>query len=256
MHRFLVKDIAADALEVIITGEEAVHLNRVLRLGLGELIEVCDGRGRAFRAQITYSDPRISRVRLLEPILEDSEPQLELVLAQALVKGERMDFILQKGTELGVHTFIPTICQRSVVKLGKEREARRRKRWQRIVNEAAKQCRRTVVPRVEPVREIGEVLQKYNGEGTPIIFPWEGEEGLGLDTALGDIFSGGGKIGRVLLLVGPEGGFEFKEVKLADEYGAWLVSLGPRILRTETAALAAISITLYEAGDLGAVRRG
>ncbi len=256
LHRFFVKDIATDSPEVIIAGEEAAHLNRVLRLGPGDLIEVCDGRGRAFRAQITRSDSGESRARLLEPILKDSEPDLQLILAQALVKGERMDFVLQKGTELGVHTFVPTICRRSVVRLEKGREARRRKRWQRIVKEAAKQCGRTIVPQVKPAVELEEMLREYGGEGTHIIFPWEGEGSLGLDTVLGNIFPHGGKTLRVLVVVGPEGGFELDEVELADEYGARIVSLGSRVLRSETAALAAISIILYEAGDLGAACRG
>ena len=253
MHRFFVQDIAPDAVDVVITGEEAVHLNRVLRLGRGDLIEVWDGQGRSYTAQITQSDEAKSRARLLTPILREREPRLKLTLAKALIKGERMDFVLQKGTELGVHTFVPTICRRSVVRLGKEREIRRRQRWQRIVREAAKQCGRTFVPVVTPVLGLEKVLQEYREKGSQIIFPYEGEEGRGLDEVLGNIFTQSGTGAGVLLMVGPEGGFTPEEVGLAAQYGAQIVSLGPRVLRSETATLAAVSIIFYGAGDLGSV---
>jgi 16S rRNA (uracil1498-N3)-methyltransferase len=247
MHRFLVANLETDLHEVTITGEEAVHLYRVLRLRPGAIIEVGDGKGHSFRAELISAEPRLSRARILEPILHDREPKLPLILAQALVKGEKMDLIIQKGTELGVHTFVPFTSERGVVKLEGEKAERRRERWERIAREAAKQCGRTVVPRVEGPAALEDVLTRYGREDFLIILPWEGENNQGLNTVLSCASQRTG----VVVVIGPEGGFEGEEVEMAREKGAQVVSLGPRILRAETAALAVVTMTLYAAGDLG-----
>ncbi|HHW55087.1 MAG: 16S rRNA (uracil(1498)-N(3))-methyltransferase [bacterium] len=247
MHRFLVDNLETDLNEVTITGEEGVHLYRVLRLRPGAIIEVGDGRGRAFRAELISAGPQSSKARLLEPILEEREPRLPLILAQALVKGEKMDWIIQKGTELGVHTFVPFTSRRVVVKLKGEKAAARRERWERIAREAAKQCGRTLVPRVDGPLDLEEVLTRYGREDYLIILPWEGENNQGLNVAL----TGVSRRAGVVVVIGPEGGFEEEEVQRAQELGARVVSLGPRILRAETAALAVVTMTLFAAGDLG-----
>jgi len=247
MHRFLVDSLEPDLKEVTISGEEGIHLYRVLRLRPGTVVEVGDGRGQVYRAELISAGPHRSRARLLEPVLEEREPRLPLILAQALVKGEKMDWIIQKGTELGVHTFVPFTSGRVVVKLKGEKAEGRRERWTRIAREAAKQCGRAVVPRVDTPVDLEEVLTRYGRKDYLIIMPWEGENNQGLNTVLTGIAHRTG----VLVLIGPEGGFEEEEVQRAREKGARVVSLGPRILRTETAALAVVTMILYAAGELG-----
>lgn len=253
MHRFLVPARHIGDREARIGGSEAAHLYRVLRLRPGDIIEISDGEGRAYRAELTQTTPKMSLARLLGPILADREPAVRLILAQALVKGDKMDLVIQKGTELGVHTFVPFACERAVVKLTEKKASQRRDRWERIAREAAKQCGRPFVPRVEQPLDLEGVLARF-AEKALVILPWEGEESQGLRTILQDALHGVEPAVSVVL-IGPEGGFAPKEIALAKGYGARVVSLGPRILRTETAALAAITMILYELGDLGGPRK-
>jgi 16S rRNA (uracil1498-N3)-methyltransferase len=162
-----------------------------------------------------------------------------------------MDLIVQKATELGVYKFIPLVCERSVVKLSGDKSQRRSERWQRIAQEAAKQCRRPEIPEVLPPVGWEEALSGMP-EGVNAIIPWEEENQKSLKKILGE----SQLQGDVYVFIGPEGGFTSAEVELARSRGVRPVTLGPRILRTETAGLAVLAIILYQFGDLGGKLNG
>lgn len=234
--------------KVYLTGEEAHHLHRVLRLGPGARVNVFDGSGREYLVEIQALNGDSAVGRILEEISREREVPLELTLAQGLAKGDKLELVIQKATEIGIAAVVPIHTFRSVVRPG-EGEARRVERWQRVAREAAKQCGRARVPRIEPVTPFPRLLERFS-DFTAVLLLWEEERVRRLKQVLEEIREKG-IVRRLLVLVGPEGGFAPEEVEAAANAGAVPVTLGPRILRTETAGLVAASIILYELGDLG-----
>lgn len=224
----------------VLLDEDAHHALRVMRLKAGDGVIVCDGEGSVWRAEIACASPREVVVRLVEPLAEDRELPVEVALAQSLPKGDKMDLILQKGTELGVGRFVPLVSARTVVKLDEKKAAQRQARWARIVKEAFEQSRRTLLPRVEPVRRWDEVL-RLAGDYDAALLAYEGEGTVPLGTVLSLVRPGQ----RVLALIGPEGGFAPEEVQAARAAGFVPVSLGKRVLRTETAGLFLMAAIAY-----------
>lgn len=204
-----------------------------------------DGRGKAYRVRLTGTTGTQVEGKILEEFNPGGEAPLRLTLVQGLSKGDKMDIIIQKTTELGVAAVIPLRCRRSVVQLTPAKARERQQRWQRVALEAAKQCRRAVVPRVAEVMDLPAVLDLLP-YGTLALIPWEMEKKLALKQVLK-----GQSPSEVFIFIGPEGGFDAAEVALARERGVIPVSLGPRILRTETAGPAVVAMVLYELGDLG-----
>ncbi|WP_027717870.1 16S rRNA (uracil(1498)-N(3))-methyltransferase [Desulfovirgula thermocuniculi] len=231
---------------VYISGSDAAHIYRVLRLRPGDVVNVLDGSGTAYRVELTSTAADRVEGLVRESFPAAGEPPVRVTLAQGLSKGEKMDIIIQKSVELGASAIIPVSCSRSVVRLTREKARERQERWQRIAREAAKQCLRAVVPLVGEVVTLEEVLGTLPPRVLALM-PWEGEKSLSLKEALRKA----GKKEEVFLFIGPEGGFAPAEVELARQQGVITVTLGPRILRTETAALAALAVVLYELGDLG-----
>jgi 16S rRNA (uracil1498-N3)-methyltransferase len=227
--------------------EEAHHICRVLRLGPGDKIHVFDGLGHEYLVEIEIAAGRVVSGRVLAEVPQEKEAPLSLALAQGLAKGDKLELVIQKATEIGVKEVIPVHTARSVLKISEG--TRRTERWQRIAREASKQCGRTFVPRVESVTTLEALSARFKEFDAVLIF-WEEERARRLRAALAEL-AGKGKVRRLLILVGPEGGFTQEEVDLVVEAGALPVTLGPRILRTETAGLVAASIILYELGDLG-----
>jgi len=178
------------------------------------------------------------------------EPQARLILYQSLIKGDRFDWVLEKGTELGVARFVPLICQRGVVLRQPPERRGREQRWRRIITEAAEQCGRSVLPEISPVTELDQALDSASGLR---LLPWEEERALGLRKVLRQARAAEKTAGppTVSLFVGPEGGFTRQEVERARARGVQVVSLGRRILRSETAGIAAAAAILYELGELG-----
>ena len=170
-----------------------------------------------------------------------------ITLLQGLPKGEKFDWILQKNTEIGVCKFIPIVTERPVINIAPSKVERRRERWEKIVAEAAKQCMRMDIPELGQVLTFDSGLKDINNHQLSII-PWEQEKGTSLKKILRDIDK---SISRIAVFIGPEGGFSVDEVEKAKALGAVPVSLGPRILRTETAAMAVSSMIMYELGDMG-----
>lgn len=235
---------------VTITGPDVVHISRVLRLGPGDVITVMDGRGKGYRVRLTGITGTAVEGVILEQFIPGGEAPLKVTLVQGLSKGDKMDIIIQKSTELGVSCVVPLACRRSVVRLTPAKARERQQRWQRIALEAAKQSRRAIVPRVTEVMDLPAVLDLIS-PGALALMPWEEERELSLKAALR-----GQSCGEVFIFIGPEGGFAAGEVAVARERGVLSVSLGPRILRTETAGLATLTMILYELGDLGGYPAG
>lgn len=243
MARFFIEGELAE--KMTLRGLDAHHASHVLRLKPGDEIIVVDSHGMAARAKLEKAGVAEIALTCIEKIAGDSEPPVAVYLAQGLAKGDKMDFIVQKAVELGVSKIIPLTADRSVVRYDHAKQANRRDRWQKIAMEAAKQCGRLVVPKVMMFEDIQGLLVKY-GQDFMTVMLYEGEQKNSFKTLLKNC-----QARAVLLLVGPEGGFSEREVALCRLHGVRTVTIGPRILRTETAALAALSIVMYECGDLG-----
>ena len=235
-----------------IIGDELQYLARVLRLSAGDPVIVFDGQGREYTGTIETIDKTEALVKLHPaphfPGLSSESP-LEIWLAQGLPKGDKMELVIQKATELGVRGIVPLETARAVVKLAGDKKAHRQVRWQKVACEAAKQCRRTLIPEVLPLRTVQEFLRELPPERL-LLIPWE-EGGQPLKNTL-CAFEGFFRAAKpVYVMIGPEGGWTEEEVNLARQAGGIAVTMGPRILRTETAGLAMLAAIMYQWGDLG-----
>ncbi|MFZ5627075.1 MAG: 16S rRNA (uracil(1498)-N(3))-methyltransferase [Bacillota bacterium] len=253
MTRFFVQPEQIGEQYITITGDDAYHLARVLRAKPGELLEAVCGDGYVYSGEIVEiaKDRVLARRQERQPDL--SESPLEICLVQGLPKGEKMELVLQKGTELGVKRFIPLVMARTVVRLEGNKAAERLERWRKIVREAAKQCRRGLVPEVDPVATWEQLWPQIQA-GDLLLLPWEEEQSRGLRQLAATLPVPVPR--RVFVIIGPEGGIAPEEAAAALEKGAISISLGPRILRTETAAITAISLIQYLWGDLGGEPNG
>ena len=246
MHRFFLPQLYAE--EMYIEGVDARHISKVLRMQPGAKLQIVSDDGVSAVAEITAIDSERVSVRCLEKLAESHEPRVKLVLAQGLAKGEKMDFIIQKAVEMGAYSVIPVAMEHSVVRLDGAKAAKKVERWQKIAESAAKQSKRDILPQVQAVQSMGEMLASCTCQ-TKII-AYECEDRLSLKAALKAAEAAGG-ISELLLIIGPEGGISESELEQARQAGAVPVSLGRRILRAETAGLVAISAIFYETGDLG-----
>ena len=258
MHRFFV---SADQLEgdrVIIAGPAAHQIRNVLRLGPGDSISVLDNSGWERETEIVEVGQGRVMGRVLSRTLATGEPRTKVSLYQGVLKGSRFEFVLQKGTELGIVEFVPLISQRCVISSLDDVD-KRGGRWQRIIQEAAEQSRRGRLPRLESAMVFSRACERAKRTGGLSLMPWEDEEKVNLKLVLGKGERETKKSGSppfpsrpfsVNLFIGPEGGFTFEEVLLAQRYGIVPITLGPRILRAETAGLVAAAAILYELGDL------
>lgn len=226
--------------EITIRGEQARHLS-VLRIKPGELIKIFDGLGHRYVAKVIKPSRKEVLAEIIKEEVYSAESPLSIILAQGIPKSDKMDFIIQKTTELGVKTISPIITERSEV-----RETAKLERWRKIAISASQQSGREKIPEIEEPVTFEDFLKKNVYYHLGIIFSEE-EKNQNLKKALKG-FEGSTTI---TLLIGPEGGFSPAELTLAIERGFIPASLGPRILRTETAAITAISIIQYELGDLG-----
>ena len=219
------------------------HLARVLRLAPGAVLEVFDGQGRRFAARLTRADPKACLVQLEQRLERDTESPLPITLAQCLSSADRMDWTIEKAVELGVHAIAPLASARAQTRLTAERAARRIEHWQRIIEAACMQCDRARLPTLAPIRPFAEfVTAPAGGARRFVLSP-------GAATPLARVGLAAQTPDPVVLLVGPESGFSDAERAQAVSAGFEAVSLGPRVLRTETAGLAAIAVLQALAGD-------
>ena len=246
MRRLFYKGLLQDTIEI--TGTDAHHLMHVMRARPGQEIIVVDDENQVARMEMTAFCETAVTLTLRERLAADTESPIQLVLAQCLLKADKMDFVVQKAVELGAVGVVPVRSQNCVVRYDAKKAAGRRDRWQKIADEAAKQCGRTALLSVEPVTDIADFLQQEAAAAdTELIFFYENEQDQTVKDYLSQVTAK-----RIVLLVGPEGGFSLDEAKAVAEAGGHSVTLGPRILRAETAALAALAVAQYAKGDLGA----
>jgi 16S rRNA (uracil1498-N3)-methyltransferase len=242
VHRFFVPPQAIVGKEVRLGPDLARRMGRVLRLRVGDHVLLLDNTGREYEVELTALTPTASQGVVLVSRQGAGEPNVRLVLYQALIKGQRFDWVLEKGTELGVAGFVPVVSSRSQLRVS-QASAARTERWRRVVVEAAEQSGRCRLPEISSPLSFEEACASAAGLR---ILPWEGEREVGLR----DVLAGEGAIDAVSLFVGPEGGFPPEEVELARRQGVRTVSLGRRILRAETAAIVAAALVLHELGEL------
>lgn len=228
---------------VNLSADAANHLTRVLRLPLDAEIKIFNGQGGEYAARIISITKQQTQIKINKYLAIDNESPLEINLAQALVRGEKMDYIIQKAVELGVAKIMPVLTERCEIKLSAERTGKRLQHWQAIIINACEQCGRNCVPTIaEPVTLAEFLVQQKTGRRL-VLDPTA-------TTKIRDIFQTKPLDEVVTLLIGPEGGLSNDEIKTAKQQGFAGVNLGPRILRTETAGLAAISALQNCLGDL------
>jgi 16S rRNA (uracil1498-N3)-methyltransferase len=254
MRRFFVKSKNIREDKVLINSDEAKHIVQVLRLKAKDKIKIFNENGNEYVAEIVRADKKEVIGKILEKCRLATEPPIELTLVQGLPKSNKMDFVVQKVAELGGKKIIPVITRRTIVRLDKNKAAARQRRWQKIAREAAKQSGRSIIPSIEPVTTFIQSLENIDQEGLYLI-PWEESSSGGLKAILCRFAEDSPKTGktpkRITVFIGPEGGFTPDEVRKAREKGAISLSLGPRLLRTETAGLVTLAMILYELGDMG-----
>lgn len=242
MRRFFLTEVLSD--KPVITGSDARHMLAVLRMKAGDKIIITDCRGQAASAVISsISESKVNLVTE-ELINTTKEPPITVRLAQGLPKGDKMEYIVQKAVELGVTEIVPWSAEHSVVRYDAKKARDRCERWQKIIHEAAKQCGRGIIPEVKPICDLQSLLDNTS-KNDKIVVLYEGQAPLTLKKVLA------GKETSFTLVVGPEGGFSADEIALCQKYDAHIVTMGPRILRTETAAIASLAALMYECGDLG-----
>lgn len=241
MARFFIEPGQVTGNQATIAGEDAQHIARVLRLRAGDELEVV-AAGRAFLARITAASTSLVTAELVKQLIKNSESPLEINLYQGLPKGDKLELIIQKATELGVSSITPVLTSRVVVKLKPQVIEERRNRWQRVALEAAKQSRRNAIPEVRQPLALSDLAPT---DSRLRLIAWE-EDSSPLAPVL-KAYNGN----TVDVFIGPEGGLSAEEVDVLRRLGFVSVSLGPRILRTETAPLAMLAVIQYQLGDLG-----
>lgn len=225
-----------------ITGADCNHIKNVLRMRVGNTILVSEN-GKSHLCEIESMGEAAVTARVMEENYRETELPVKIYLFQGLPKSDKMELIIQKAVELGVHEIIPVEMHRSVVKLDEKKKESRRSRWQAIAESAAKQSKRNAIPNVADVLSYKQAMEKAREMGLFLV-PYENERGMVATKEALAKMERGMSVG---ILIGPEGGFEPKEIDLASEAGGELVSLGARILRTETAAIASVSMCMLHA---------
>lgn len=246
MARFFLPRTSIDGRRARIVGAELEHLRRVLRLRPGDHILTFDDSGWEHDAVIRTLDETQGEVEILRSRQAERESPLALKLALALTKGDKMDYVVEKATELGVQTIAPFVSRYTVPRLNEAKAAQRVERWRKIALSAAKQCGRTLLPEILPVCEYREAISARAADGLKLFF-WEREGGQ----TLRQVQSAEPRAESATVVIGPEGGFAEEEAEMARARGYTIVCLGPRILRAETAALAALALVQHLWGDLG-----
>lgn len=247
MHKFFTPANNIIGQEGKIIGEDVKHIYKVLRLKENQNIIINNCLGEEFLSEITAISKEEVTFKILEKINTNNESTVEISLFQGLPKAAKMDLIVQKGTELGIVKFIPTLTERVDIKL--KGDFKKLDRLNRIALEAAKQSKRTVIPEVlEPISfdELTNKIQEFD----IFIVPYEDKKDYGIKELSKEVKSLNKEIKSIGILIGPEGGFEENEIIKLKEFGAYIVTLGKRILRTETAGFTITALIQYEFGDI------
>jgi 16S rRNA (uracil1498-N3)-methyltransferase len=246
MRRFFIDEILGSQGSFAITGAEAKHIARVLRMGPGERLVLLDKVGGRFQAVIEGVNRHQVLVYIERAVPAPAPSSVHITLCQALLKSHPMDLVVEKTSELGVDRVLPYLAERTVVKVDHDKSHGKVRHWQEIAQSAAKQSDRAKPAEIGPLCPFNEMLAFLRKEPALKILLWEQEA----TRSLKDLLRSNSPASRVLAMVGPEGGFTDREVKEAGEAGFVSVSLGGRILRAETAAISLVTLIQYEWGDL------
>lgn len=245
MARFYLPHPRLEGDRLVLHGSEVKHLRNSLRLRRGDDVIIFDGEGKEYEGRILNVTPTSALIEIRQTRLISKESSLEVTLAQSLLKGEKMDYLVQKATELGVKRIIPFLSARSIPLLERPRDYERFRRWKRIAVEASKQSGRGFIPEIEPPCPYAEMLRSAPREALRVVLNEKGGR------RLKEVLGGSEEKRAVFFIVGPEGGLSDQELEAAQESGFVPVFLGERILRAETASLCLLSILQYEWGDIG-----
>lgn len=245
-RRFYAAPDSIDGSTINLSTDETHHLARVLRLHPGDEAFAFDGCGQEYRCAFQAIKDNRARLEIIETLTDEVESPIRLTLAQAIAKGEKFDLVVQKATELGASCVIPLVTEHADVKLSDEKSEKRIERWRRISLEALKQCGRRRLVEIKPPLALKDLLETSANAGTLLVFSERG--GGAITTALSEAIDKK----HVTAIIGPEGGWSADELALFDERGARSITLGPRTLRTETAAITALALIQHALGDLSA----
>lgn len=244
MHHFFVTPewVDEEQKRIRISGSDVNHIRNVLRMKVGEEMLISDGAGKDYVCRLAqYHEIEKVEAEILDEVFEGTELKSKIYLFQGLPKSDKMELIIQKAVELGAYEVIPVATKRAIVKLDKKKEESKRKRWNEISKSAAKQSRRSIVPEVKPVMSLKEAINYAKTLDINLI-PYENYKDMSETKQVIDKIENGMSIG---IFIGPEGGFEEEEVDFAVENKVERISLGKRILRTETAGLMLISVLMF-----------
>ncbi|AEB76504.1 RsmE family RNA methyltransferase [Clostridium botulinum] len=248
MHKFFISEDKIFSDLAVIEGEDVKHIYKVLRLKEGEKVNINNCNGKEFLGIIDYIDKTKVEVKLVEELKVNNEPPIEVYLFQGLPKSTKMDLITQKCTELGIKEITPIVTSRVSSSINDiKRESKKIDRWNRIAFEACKQNKRTLIPIVNDITDFDGFTAKLKDMDL-IVVPYENAENYGIKQMTKGLK---GEVKKIAIVIGPEGGFEEEEITSLKNKGAHIVTLGPRILRTETAGFTCLALLMYELGDLG-----
>jgi 16S rRNA (uracil1498-N3)-methyltransferase len=245
-----VPEAAYQGMEVVLRGPQKRYVCDVLRMGRGDSLVLFDGSGAEYPAAIVEASPRHVRLRILGKRRGERESHVDIRIGVGLLKTNKMDLVIQKVSELGVREVLPIAAQRAIPAFDPERAERRRARWRTIAEEASRQSGRSFVTAVQPILSFDQAVRKRRDVDMGLLFT---AEGAGTLERLAQEQTEPPH--RILLLVGPEGGFSAEEERTARENGFIPMAMGPRVLRAETAAILAVGLVQYRFGDLGGCQR-
>lgn len=242
MHHFFVNPSQINQDEVWIEGSDVNHMKNVLRMHIGEEVLISDGQGNDYICEISDMSEEQIKTRIIKENGEGTELPVRIYLFQGLPKSDKMEFIIQKAVELGAFQIVPMATKRCVVKLDRKKEEAKRKRWQSIAESAAKQSRRSIIPQIHPVVDFKQAVKMTEDFSCKWI-PYENFKDMESARKMMNSIKPGDAIA---IFIGPEGGFETDEVDYAVEHGISPISLGKRILRTETAGMMLLSVLMFQ----------
>lgn len=249
MRKFFVKNENISGNIAKIVGEDVKHMKNVLRLSQNDIIIVCDEDGKNYEAKITTIDKEEVQTLILNELNNTTEPKINITVFQCLPKSDKMELIIQKCTELGVTEFTPVISENVVVSLDSSKAEKKILRWQKIAEEAAKQSKRSRIPKINNIIKLNEIKDCIFDKDL-VLLAYEKEDGNGVKEVLCKLDHSVTK--DIAIIIGAEGGFNENEVEnLKQISNLKSISLGPRILRTETAGIVLAGIVLYEFNEMG-----
>ncbi|MGJ9381687.1 16S rRNA (uracil(1498)-N(3))-methyltransferase [Salipaludibacillus sp. CF4.18] len=250
MQRYFLKKSQFEDDYVMIENEDAKHISRVMRMNPEDTVICCDEEGSCYLCELTETAPDLVKAKVVEELNKDAEMPVKVSIAHGLPKSDKLELVIQKGTELGAHSFIPFQADRSIVKVDSKKQAKKLERWEKIAKEAAEQSHRNYVPKVHRVHLLNDLLKTFH-HFSSVIVAYEEDAKDDEKSRFRQVLQRTKAGDSLLLVVGPEGGFSDREIEKMKEAGAISCALGPRILRSETAPLYGLAAISYHFELLG-----